>query len=128
MPTASDRPKSGKANRTLGGSATASNDTPVSTAEQPDPLKHRATKARAMRPDFDPPPIDTNPAPNDHSHATGHDHPSQSEHDHKRQKFPGKEPAHRLQQDANRRKFDPKTELRQKGSRGAKPSQKSKGR
>ena len=128
MPTASDRPKSKKASRPLGGSVTASNDTPVSTAEQPDPLKHGATRARAQKPNFDPLPIDTQPGPNDHSHATGPDHPSQSEHDHKRQKFPNGETARRLEQGGNHRKFNPATELRQKGARGAKPSQKSKGR
>jgi hypothetical protein len=128
MPTASDRPKSNKANRALGGSSTASNDTPVSTADRPDPLKHGAAKARTKRADFNPPPIDPKAAPNDHSHATGHDHPSQSEHDHQRQKFPNGESAYRVEQNAPRRKFDPATELRQKGARGAKPSQKSKGR
>ena len=119
MPTASDRPKSKKANRTPGGAVTVNNDTPVSTAGQPAPLKPGAMRARAVKTNFDPP-IDTQPGPTDHS--------SQSEHDHKRQKFPKGETARRLDQGGNHRKFNPATELRQKGARGAKPSQKSKGR
>lgn len=91
MPTASQRPTSaGK-----GGGATASNETPVSTAEQPDPPRGANTAAaRPPRQAVDPktanePPTPDGANPNPAGKANGRDHPIESEHDHAHQKLNG---------------------------------------
>lgn len=91
MSTASQRPTSkGKS-----GASTSSNETPVSTAEQPNPPSDPNT--RASRPPKPAPQTqatdDTtlgaavSPKPADK--ANGRDHPTESEHDHAHQKLKG---------------------------------------
>lgn len=89
MPTASQRPAlAGK-----GGASTASNETPVSTKEQPNPSSDpntpasRPQNAAAENPAGVVNPKSAGPKPADK--ANGHDHPSESEHDHARQKLKG---------------------------------------
>jgi hypothetical protein len=86
MPTASKRSKSGS----KGGAATSSNETPVSTSEQPNPPRGDNTKASRPAPrapqkvasgaKTDRPPADK---------ANGLDAPSESEHDHTHQRLHG---------------------------------------
>jgi hypothetical protein len=71
MPTASDRSKTASANRKLGGSRSATNETKVSNATAANPRRN----AQAM-----PKPEKPNAAPKGADKATGPDHPSQSEH------------------------------------------------
>ena len=86
MPTASQRPTpSGK-----GGASSASNETPVSTAEQPNPPPGANTPA-TRSPELAENETDiaptTRPKPADK--ANGRDHPTESEHDHAHQKLKG---------------------------------------
>ena len=86
MPTASQRPSPSR----KGGGSTASNETPVSTAEQPDPPPGANTRASR-------PPKHTTgrkvpgqkPASDPAGKANGRDHPIESEHDHAHQKLNG---------------------------------------
>lgn len=85
MPTASDRGKSGKPDKKLGGSKTASNETPVSSAENPAPAKSKTGDTAETRPKAQvqgkmAPSTKSGAKPGDHTEATGRDHPSQSEH------------------------------------------------
>lgn len=94
MRTTSKRPTSdGK-----GGATSASNETPVSTAEQPNPppgANTRATRSPELAGNEEN--IDTKPAPRPSEKANGRDHPIESEHDHAHQKLKGAS-AERLQQ------------------------------
>ena len=85
MPSASDRGKSGKTDKKLGGSKTASNETPVSSKENPNPAKSKtgntsATRAVAQTQGAKGPSTKAGAKAGDHTEATGRDHPSQSEH------------------------------------------------
>lgn len=89
MPTASQRP----ASASKGGASTASNETPVSTKEQPNPPSDPNTRAArpqnaaAENPAKAVNPKQANPKPADK--ANGRDHPTESEHDHAHQKLKG---------------------------------------
>ena len=85
MPSASDRGKSGKTDKKLGGSATSSNDTPVSSKENPDPVNSKSgntgsTRPAALTQGAKGPSTKAGAKAGDHTEATGRDHPSQSEH------------------------------------------------
>lgn len=84
MPTASQRPTpTNKA-----GASTASNETPVSTKEQPNPPADANTSAsRPQNEAPDVPHVKATPKPADK--ANGRDHPTESEHDHAHQKLNG---------------------------------------
>ncbi len=96
MPTASNRDKSSKAGKKLGGSRAASNETPVSSKEKKSPAKSNTGNTKETRPASKAPagkPVTASgktsakaepkaPA-GDHTEATGRDHPSQSEHAHR---------------------------------------------
>jgi hypothetical protein len=101
MPIASDRPKKA-ATDTGAGASVASNETPVSTAEKPDPAQRSDGNTPSTREntDFHPAPmIDPQSAnPADHANATGHDHPSQTEHAHRAYEKLRGESARRLDQ------------------------------
>lgn len=86
MPTASQRSTpNGK-----GGASSASNETPVSTAEQPNPPPGANTRAtRSPEHAGNEEKIDTTSAPSPTGKANGRDHPTESEHDHKHQKLNG---------------------------------------
>lgn len=86
MPTASQRPKStGK-----GGASTASNETPVSTAEKPNPPPGANTQAsRPPRQATDEEAAASASKVDPRDKAYGRDHPTESEHDHKHQKLKG---------------------------------------
>ncbi|MDZ4760740.1 MAG: hypothetical protein SGJ21_06680 [Alphaproteobacteria bacterium] len=132
MPNASNRPKSGKAAKTLGGAAASTNETPVSTTPETDG-KARAQVvgpiANTRNGDASVTPLPGEPGrgPDDHTSASGRDHPSESEQPKPLEKRNG-ETARRVEQDAHHRKFTQSFDLRQKGARGPKPGQKSKGR
>jgi hypothetical protein len=86
MPTANQRSKSGG----KGGAATSSNETRVSTSEQPNPRGGDNTKASRPAPRASQevtPNARTDPRPADK--ANGRDAPSESEHDHAHQKLHG---------------------------------------
>jgi hypothetical protein len=89
MPTANQRSKSGR----KGGAAMSSNETPVSTSEQPNPPGGDNTKAsrpapRASQKEVSNAKADRRLAdPADK--ANGRDAPSESEHDHTHQKLHG---------------------------------------
>lgn len=86
MPTASQRPTSGR----KGGAADASNETPVSTAEQPNPPPGANTRAtRSPELAGNEKKIGKTAAPNPADKANGRDHPTESEHDHAHQKLKG---------------------------------------
>lgn len=85
MPSASDRGKSGKTDKKLGGSKTASNETPVSSKENPDPANPKTGNTSSTRPVAQTqgakgPSTKSGAKAGDHTEATGRDHPSQSEH------------------------------------------------
>lgn len=82
MPTASQRPTpTNKA-----GASTASNETPVSTKEQPNPPADANTSAsRPQNEAPDVPHVKSDPD----GKANGRDHPTESEHDHAHQKLNG---------------------------------------
>ncbi len=86
MPTASQRPApTGK-----GGASSASNETPVSTAEQPSPPPEPNTRAsRSPELADNGRKIGSSPAPSPTGKANGRDHPTESEHDHAHQKLKG---------------------------------------
>jgi len=86
MPTASHRPKS----TGTGGASTASNETPVSTAEQPNPPPGGNTRAsRPPRQATDQEAAAGSSGPEPRDKANGRDHPTESEHDHQHQKLKG---------------------------------------
>ncbi len=86
MPTASQRPTSiGK-----GGASTAGNETPVSTAEQPNPPPGANTQAsRPPKAAIDKNVVRSNEVSKSADKANGRDHPTESEHDHAHQKLKG---------------------------------------
>jgi hypothetical protein len=118
MPTASERPKSPRAVKKLGGSATATNETPVSgdATLKPDPKLEPASTGFPQAPEKD-----EDRGENDYVHANGRDHPSQSEQPHALEKRKG-ESFHRIEQDASVRKFNQTFSMRHKGG-GTKPAQ-----
>jgi hypothetical protein len=98
MPTASNRDKTAKGNKKLGGSRMASNETPVSSKEKPAPGKSKTGNTKETRPEPKAAKVLAKPAApgkpakadgkspkasDDHTEATGRDHPSQSEHAHR---------------------------------------------
>lgn len=86
MPTASQRPTPGR----KGGASTASNETPVSTAEQPTPPPVANTRAtRSPEHAGNERKIGKTAAPKPADKANGRDHPTESEHDHAHQKLKG---------------------------------------
>jgi hypothetical protein len=86
MPTASQRPPLGHEN----GASTASNETPVSTAEQPNPPNGANTRAsRSPELAANEKQIGMTIQPKPTEKANGRDHPAESEHDHAHQKLKG---------------------------------------
>lgn len=86
MPTASQRPTPGR----KGGASNASNETPVSTAEQPNPPADPNTRAtRSPELAENEKKIGKTAAPSPTGKANGRDHPTESEHDHAHQKLNG---------------------------------------
>lgn len=86
MPTASQRPASDD----KGGASSASNETPVSTAEQPSPppgANTRATRSPELAENQKD--VGASPRPKPADKANGRDHPTESEHDHAQQKLKG---------------------------------------
>lgn len=86
MPTPSQRPTSDR----KGGASSASNETPVSSAERPDPppgANMRATRSPELSRNAKI--FDASPPSNSADKANGRDHPTESEHDHKHQKLKG---------------------------------------
>lgn len=86
MPTPSQRPTPER----KGGASSASNETPVSSAERPDPppgANTRATRSPELARNAKK--IGASPQPNSTDKANGRDHPTESEHDHKHQKLKG---------------------------------------
>ncbi len=80
MPSASDRGKSGKTDKKLGGSKTASNETPVSSKENPDPANSKTGNTGSTRPAAQTqgakgPSTKSGAKAGDHTEATGRDHP-----------------------------------------------------
>lgn len=89
MPTATRRPVSDD----KGGAARASNETPVSTAEDPTPPPGANTRAtRSPELAANQREIDTAGDPDPADKPNGRDHPAESEHDHARQKLKGASP------------------------------------
>ncbi|MEP7211162.1 MAG: hypothetical protein ABI740_10025 [Alphaproteobacteria bacterium] len=97
MPIASNRPHDAQEKK-LGGSKTATNETPVSSADQPDPSHATTQPARRFDP-FPTPAIDGDPAD---GKPTGHDHPDVSEHDHSNEKLHGESERQIEKQDSKR--------------------------
>lgn len=86
MPTASQRSTATR----KGGSSTASNETPVSTPEQPNPPSGANTKAsRPPKVATDKEVVSSTAAPRPADKANGRDHPTETEHDHAHQKLKG---------------------------------------
>lgn len=84
MPTASQRPALDRKS----GASTASNETPVSTAERPNPPpgdNTRATRTPELARNQKTVGTPAGPA----NKANGRDHPTESEHDHEHQKLKG---------------------------------------
>lgn len=85
MPTASQRPTPTK----KGGASTASNETPVSTAEQPNPPADPNTRASRPPQTAAETTLGVTAPPKPADKANGRDHPTETEHDHAHQKLKG---------------------------------------
>lgn len=85
MPTASQRPASSR----KGGASTASNETPVSTKEQPNPSAEPNTRATRPPGEATDDTVRSPEASSPAGKANGRDHPIESEHDHEHQKLKG---------------------------------------
>ncbi len=86
MPTASQRPTPSRKD----GASTASNETPVSTAEQPTPPPGANTRAtRSPELASNGMKIGKTATPKPVDKANGRDHPTESEHDHAHHKLKG---------------------------------------
>jgi hypothetical protein len=94
MPTASQRPPSKPADKSQGGARTSTNETPVSSAENPDPSNNTSNtsqtrpKMAGAHPASSPDAPDGSVAGDVHD-ANGRDHPAECEHDHIRNKLHG---------------------------------------
>lgn len=101
MPGASQRPDYPPEDKRQGGARKSTNETPVSSKEQPAPPEDesntRATRPTGVQPgrvtgrgvSETGPLSDSNRNEEDVSNASGRDHPAESEHDHKRNKLHG---------------------------------------